>query len=73
MSPHPLARVATTDVREKLADLVNAVAYGNARIVFQRHGRDVAALVSIEDLKQLGVRLGRDVPEWPDTILRRSG
>lgn len=73
MPPRPLARIATTEVREQLADLVNAVAFGGARIVLRRHGRDVAALVSIADLEELGVRLGRDVPVWPDTIVRRSG
>lgn len=47
-----------------MAELVNGVAYGGARIILQRHGKNVAALVSIDDLKRLGVRVGRDIPVW---------
>jgi prevent-host-death family protein len=64
MSSRRLARITTTDAREEMAELVNGVAFGGARIVLQRHGRNVAALVSIDDLKKLGVRVGRDIPEW---------
>ena len=67
MSPARLSRIATTDAREHLAELVNAVAYGGSRIILQRHGRNVAALVSIEDLQRLGVRIGRELPAWLDT------
>jgi len=72
MAPRRLARIATTDAREQLAELVNAVAYGGSRIILQRHGKDVAALVSIEDLRRLGVRITRDVEEWPDQPDRRN-
>ena len=66
MTAPRLARIPTTDAREYLADLVNAVAYGGTRIILQRHGKDVAALVSIEDLRQLGVRIPKDVASWSD-------
>lgn len=59
-----LVRITTTDAREEMAELVNGVAFGGARIVLQRHGRNVAALVSIDDLKKLGVRVSKDIPEW---------
>lgn len=65
-------RISTTDAREEMAELVNGVAYGGARVVLQRHGRDVAALVSIDDLKRLGVRIGRDIPAWAGTIDPRN-
>jgi len=64
MTTERLARIATTEAREELAELVNAVAYGGARIILQRHGRDVAALVSMEDLERLGVELSATVPRW---------
>ncbi|MBL0169969.1 MAG: type II toxin-antitoxin system Phd/YefM family antitoxin [Gemmatimonadaceae bacterium] len=67
-----VARIATTDAREEMAELVNAVAYGGAMIVLQRHGNDVAALVSLADLEQLGIRVGPDIPAWPNTRTRRS-
>lgn len=45
-----MARLATSSLREKLADTLNRVAYKGERIVLERRGRDVAALVSVEDL-----------------------
>jgi prevent-host-death family protein len=66
MTARRLARIATTEAREELAELVNAVQWGGYRIVLQRHGKSVAALVSIEDLEALGVRLGRDISSWND-------
>lgn len=67
MSARRLARIATTEAREELAELVNAVAWGGQRIILQRHGKNVAALVSMEDLEALGVRIGRDIPSWNDS------
>ena len=64
MKPARLARIATSDAREELAELVNAVAYGGARIILQRHGKDVAALISLADLERLGVRLAGKIPMW---------
>jgi prevent-host-death family protein len=42
--------MSTAEARENLAELVNRVAYGKERIVLTRHGKEVAALVPIEDL-----------------------
>ena len=41
------------DIRYKLADAINRVAYAGERIVLQRRGKGVAALVSIDDLALL--------------------
>jgi len=40
-------------VRKDLSDTLNRVAYGGERIVLRRHGRNVAALVSMTDLKMI--------------------
>lgn len=66
MKTERLARIATSDAREDLAELVNEVAYGGARIILQRHGKDVAALVSLKDLERMGVRLTGKIPMWAD-------
>ncbi len=73
MPSRQIARIPTTDAREQLAELVNAVAYGGRRIILQRHGKDVAALVSMEDLRRLGVRVTRDIAQWPGTADGRDG
>jgi prevent-host-death family protein len=52
--------VTVADARSDLADLLNRVAYGKERLVITRHGRELAALVPIEDL-QLANRLRRFV------------
>ena len=52
--------VTVADARSDLAELLNRVAYGKERLVITRHGRELAALVPIEDL-QLANRLRRFV------------
>ena len=52
--------VSVADARSDLADLLNRVAYGKERLVITRHGRELAALVPVEDLK-LASRLRRFV------------
>lgn len=41
------------DIRNNLADALNRVAYAGERIVLERRGKGVAALVSMEDLALL--------------------
>jgi len=46
-------RIGVVEVRERLADALNRVAYGGERIVLERRGKGVAALVSMDDLAAL--------------------
>jgi prevent-host-death family protein len=45
--------VTTAEAREKLADLINRAAYAKERLVLTRRGKEVAAMVPIEDLELL--------------------
>lgn len=45
--------ITTADARKNFADIVNTVAYGNEPVVLTRRGQEIAALVSIEELKLL--------------------
>ena len=45
--------ISTADARKHFADIVNKVAYGNEPIILTRRGREVAALVSIDELELL--------------------
>jgi prevent-host-death family protein len=45
--------IDTSVARDSLSDTLNRVSYGKERIVIQRHGKELAALVPIEDLKFL--------------------
>ena len=46
-------RLTASAVRDSLGDTLNRVAYRGERIVLERHGKAVAALVSIDDLSLL--------------------
>ncbi len=48
-----MAHITTSKVRKDLSDTVNRVAYGGERVVLQRRGKEIAAVVPIEDLKLL--------------------
>ena len=41
----------STDARENLADVLNRVAYAKVRVRITRRGKEVAAVVPIEDLE----------------------
>ena len=51
-----MSSVSTSKVREGLSDTINRVAYGGERVLLERRGKPVAAIVSVEDLELL-VRL----------------
>ena len=42
--------IDTSVARDSLADTLNRVSYSKERIVIRRHGKDLAALVPMEDL-----------------------
>lgn len=48
-----MTRLAASTLRQQLADTLNRVAYKGERIVLERRGKDVAALVSLDDLALL--------------------
>lgn len=48
-----MTTVSLSAMRATLGDAVNSVAFGRERVVIQRNGRDVAALVSMDDLELL--------------------
>ncbi len=43
-------RINATEARDNLADILNRVAYGKDRVLITRRGKDLVALVPIEDL-----------------------
>ncbi len=48
-----MTRLNVMDARKAFSDTVSRVAFGGERIVLERHGKPVAALVSVEDLRLL--------------------
>ena len=54
-----MTRLNVSKAREDFPDLVNRAAYGKQRTIVSRRGRDLAALIPIEDLRLLE-RLARE-------------
>jgi prevent-host-death family protein len=67
-----MTNVTATTVRDSFSETLNRVAFKGDRIILERHGKPVAALVSVEDLELLeelkdrfdveAVRAARDEP-----------
>ena len=47
------SNISVSDAREGFADLVNRVAYAHERVRVVRRGREIAAIVPIEDVELL--------------------
>ena len=45
--------VTMTELKQRMGEIVNRVAYGGERVVLLSRGRPKAAIVSLEDLKRL--------------------
>ena len=46
-------RIGTHEAKTRLSEYLNRVSYRGERIIVERHGKPVAALVSVEDLSRL--------------------
>ncbi|HKS95531.1 MAG TPA: type II toxin-antitoxin system prevent-host-death family antitoxin [Terriglobia bacterium] len=67
-----MTRIAAAKLRQNFADTVNRVAYGHERMVLQRRGRALAALVPVEDLALLEELEDRLDAEEAEKILARA-
>jgi prevent-host-death family protein len=48
-----MSKIAVIDARKDLAEVLNRAAYGKERVVLTRRGKDVAAIVPMDDLNIL--------------------
>ncbi len=48
-----MIEIGVADIRANLAEVINRVAYGGERIVLQRRGKQVLAVVPMADLELL--------------------
>ena len=51
--PYEAVLVESSVARDNFADTLNRVSYSKERVVIRRHGKDIAAVVPIEDLQFL--------------------
>ena len=48
-----MTRIAASKVRQNLSYTLNRVAYGRQRVILERRGKEIAAVIPIEDLRLL--------------------
>jgi prevent-host-death family protein len=48
-----MTRLNVSKAREEFSEVVNRAAYGNERTIVSRRGKDLAAVIPIEDLRLL--------------------
>ncbi|MBA4370584.1 MAG: type II toxin-antitoxin system Phd/YefM family antitoxin [Coriobacteriaceae bacterium] len=57
-----MTRVSVAEARKDLADIINRAAYAHERTLITRHDADVAAVISIDELRLLDALIER----WED-------
>ncbi|SMN16024.1 RelB/StbD replicon stabilization protein (antitoxin to RelE/StbE) [uncultured Candidatus Thioglobus sp.] len=45
--------ISTADARKYFAEIINQVSYGQEQVLLTRRGKEVAAIVSVEELRLL--------------------
>ncbi len=45
-------RLAVLEARDNFAEILHRVAYGGARFIVHRYGKELAAIVPVEDLRE---------------------
>jgi len=48
-----MTKISTVDARDSFSDVINRAAYGKERVVLTRRGKQLAAVVPIEDVELL--------------------
>lgn len=54
-----MTHVSVAEARKDLAEIINRVAYAHERAVITRHDSDVAAIISIDELRLLDALIER--------------
>ena len=49
----PITIMNTVEAKEQFADLINRVVHSNERVILTRRGKEIAAIIPLEDLKLL--------------------
>ena len=69
-----MPRIPASKAREKLSEILNDVAGHGDRVILHRHGKNVAAVIPVEDLELLEALEDRyDVEEARAALAVREG
>lgn len=69
-----MVRVSVAEARRGLSDILNRAAYAHERTVISRHGEDVAAIISVDEMRLLDALIERhedasDLADARDALL----
>lgn len=67
-----MKRIAVSAVRERIADVISHVSIRRERIVLTRHGREIGAIVPMQDIERLRALEAREQGAEPMTPYRTS-
>ncbi|HKA32068.1 MAG TPA: type II toxin-antitoxin system Phd/YefM family antitoxin [Candidatus Binatia bacterium] len=69
-----MAQVSTAAARKQISEVINRAAFGKERMILTRRGKEVAAVVPIEDVKVLEALEDRmDLEEARASLARAKG
>jgi len=68
-----MTSLSVSKLRADLAEAINRVAYRKERVIVERQGKPLVALVPVEDLKWLEEMEDRALVEAADAALREGG
>ena len=66
-------RISASQARASFAEAINRASFAGERTVIRRHGKDVAAVVALEDLKILEALEDRRDLEEARRIMKKPG
>jgi prevent-host-death family protein len=68
-----MTSLSVSKLRADLADAINRVAYRKERVIIERQGKQLVALVPVEDLKWLEEMENQVLVEAADAALQEGG
>lgn len=48
-----MTKISTVEAKAKFSEIINRAAYGKERLIVSRRGKDLAAVVPVEDIRRL--------------------
>lgn len=69
-------RKAFSQARSELTEIVNHVAFGHDRYILTRNGKELAAIISIEDLRTLEIfedKMDVEIAKKADADIKKHG
>lgn len=68
-----MERIPSSKARERFSDILDEVSVRGDRVVVERHGKEIAAVISLDDLKLLEALEDRYDVEEARAALRERG